>query len=56
MNTDITFLPADKGNVTVVLNTVHYYQKTGAVLRDRDDLRLTKDPIEAVETKTSLLF
>jgi hypothetical protein len=56
MNTDITILPADKGNAIVVLNTVHCSQKIGVLLQDPYDRRLAKDPTETVECKTSLLL
>jgi hypothetical protein len=39
----------------VVLNTVEYNQKTGALLEDAVYRRLTKDPTEVVERKTILL-
>jgi hypothetical protein len=56
MNTDITILRADKGNATVILNTIHYNQKIGALLQDRADRRLAKDRTGTVELKTSLLL
>jgi hypothetical protein len=56
MNTDITILPADLGNSTVLLTTVHYNQKIGALLQDPAYRRLAKDPTETVERKTSLLI
>ena len=57
MNTDITNLPADKSNATVVPNfTVHYNQKSGALLQNPAYRRLAKDSTETVEPKTSLLF
>jgi hypothetical protein len=55
-NTDLTILPADKGNATVVLNTVEYNQKIGTLLEDLAYRRLAKDPTEAVDSKTILLL
>jgi hypothetical protein len=55
-NTDPTILPADKGNATVVLNTVEYNRKIGTLLEDLAYRRLAKDPTEAVESKTILLL
>jgi hypothetical protein len=56
MNKDIITLPADKSNTTVILNTVHYNQKIGALLQDPADRRVAKDRTGTVERKTSLLF
>jgi len=57
MNTDITILPADKGNATVVLsNTFHYNQKLGALLQDPAYRRLVKDSTETIEPKILLVF
>jgi len=44
-NTDLTILPADKGNATVILNTVDYKQKTISLLED-PYRRLNRDPTE----------
>jgi hypothetical protein len=55
-NTDLTILLANKGNATVVLNTVDYNRKIGALLQDPAYRRLAKGPIETVERKTSLLL
>lgn len=55
-NTDLTILPADKGNVTVVLNTADYNCKIEALLQDPAYRSLAKDPTETVEHKTSLLL
>lgn len=43
-DTDLTILLADKGNVTVVLNTVDYNCKIGALLPDLAYRRLAKGP------------
>jgi hypothetical protein len=40
----------------VVLNTVEYNQKIGALLEDVAYRRLAKDPTEVVECKTMLLL
>jgi hypothetical protein len=56
MNTDITILSSDKEKATVEFNTVHSSQKFGALLQDPADRRLTKDPTETVERKTTLLL
>jgi hypothetical protein len=45
-NTDLTVLPAEKGNATVILNTVDYNQKMASFL---------DDPTETVEKKTALI-
>ena len=54
-NTDLTILLANIGNATVVLNTVDYNRKIGALLQDPAYRRLAKGPTETVERKTSLL-
>jgi hypothetical protein len=46
-NTDLTVLPAEKGNATGVLNTVNYNQKMASFL---------DDPTETVEKKTTALI
>ena len=55
-NTDLTIPPADKGNVTVVLNNVDYNHKIGALLQDPAYRRLAKGPTETVKHRTSLLL
>jgi hypothetical protein len=55
-NTDLTILPADKGNATVVLNTVEYNRKIGALLEDPAYRVLARDSTEAVVHKTILLL
>jgi hypothetical protein len=55
-NTDLTILPANKENVTVVLNTADYNRKIGALLQDPSYRSLAKGPTERVEHKTSLLL
>jgi hypothetical protein len=55
-NTELTILKADKGNATVVLNTTDYKQKIYALLEDPAYRRLTKDPTNSTERKTSLLL
>jgi len=46
----------DKGNATVVLNTVDYKQKITSLLEDPSYRRLAKDPTDSTEQKTSLLL
>jgi len=41
-NTDLTILLADKGNATVVLNTVDYSHKIGALLQSPAYRKLAK--------------
>jgi hypothetical protein len=53
---DLTILLADKVSATVVLNTVDYNHKIGALLQDQMYRRLAKDPTEAVKHTPSLLF
>jgi hypothetical protein len=48
-NTDLTILPADKGNATVILNTVDYKQKIISLLEDPSYRRLTRDPTDSTE-------
>jgi hypothetical protein len=55
-NTDLTVLPADKGNSTVVVNTVEYNPNIGALLEDPAYRGLARDPTEAVERKNILLL
>jgi hypothetical protein len=55
-NADLTVLPADKGNASVVLNTSDYNHKMAALLGATTHRRLSKDPTEAVERKTTLLL
>jgi len=54
-NNDLTILLADKCNATVVLNTVDYDDKIGALLQDPAYRRLVKTP-QTFERKTSLLL
>jgi hypothetical protein len=51
-NGDLRALPTDK----VILNTGDYKQKVAALLGSPTYRRLPKDPIEAVERKTTLLL
>jgi hypothetical protein len=48
-NTELTILPADKGNATVVLNTVDYKQKITSLLQDPSYRRLARDPTDSTE-------
>jgi hypothetical protein len=53
-NPNLTILPADKGNATVILNTVDYKQKITSLLEDPSYRRLTRDLTESTEWKTTL--
>jgi hypothetical protein len=55
-NTNLTILPADKGNATVVHNTIDYKHKISSLLEETTYRMLTKDPTEAIERKTKLLL
>jgi len=55
-NSEITILPADKGNATVILNTTDYKQKINTLLEDSSYSRLTKDPTESTERKATKLL
>jgi hypothetical protein len=48
-NTDLTILPADKGNATVILNIADYKQKIISLLEDPSYRRLARDPTESTE-------
>jgi hypothetical protein len=45
-NTDLTILPADKSNATIILNTVDYKQKITSLLEDPSQRGLARDPTE----------
>jgi hypothetical protein len=55
-NTDLTILPAEKGNATVILNTADYKQKIFPILEAPAYRRLTSDPTDSTERKTALLL
>ena len=55
-NTNLTILPADKGNATVILNTTDYKQKITSLLEDPSYRRLARDPTDSMERKTTLLL
>jgi hypothetical protein len=55
-NVNLTILPADKRNVTVVLNTTDYKHKISSLLEEPAYRKLTKDHTEAIELKTTLLL
>jgi len=55
-NTDLTILPADKGNATVILNAVDYKQKITSLLEDPSYRSLASDPTGSTELKTTLLL
>jgi len=54
--TDLTILPADKDNATVILNTADYKQKITSLLEDPSYRRVARDPTDSTEWKTTLLF
>ena len=56
LNTNLTILPADKGNAMVILNTTDYKQKIASLLEDPAYRRLTKDPTDSIERKTTQLL
>jgi uncharacterized phosphosugar-binding protein len=47
--TDLTILPADKSNATVILNTADYKQKITSLLEGPAYRRLTRDPTDSTE-------
>jgi len=53
---NLIILPADKGNATVVLNTSEYKQKIFSLLQDPAYRKLTKDPTDSIERKTTALL
>ena len=55
-NENLTILPADKGNATVILNTSDYKQKISSLLQDPTYRKLTKDPTESIERKTTTKY
>jgi hypothetical protein len=55
-STHLTILPADKGNATVILNTSDYKQKIASLLDDSAYMKLTKDPTDSIECKTTQLL
>ena len=55
-NMNLTILPADKGNATVILNTVDYKQKIASLLEDPSYKSLARDPTELTERTTALLL
>jgi hypothetical protein len=55
-NTELTILPADKGNATVILNTTDYKLKIASLLGDSAYKKLDKDPTDSIERKTIKLL
>ena len=53
---NLNILPADKGNATVILNTSDYKQKISSLLQDPAYKKLTKDPTDSIERKTTALL
>ncbi|XP_060534544.1 uncharacterized protein LOC132706961 [Cylas formicarius] len=58
LNKDISVivLPADKGNATVVLNTVDYEKKIGDLLDPKTYKKLQQDPTNRILKKTNTLI
>ena len=48
---DVVFLPADKGNITVVMDSVQYEEKIKNLLDDPVYLKVKRDPTAATERK-----
>ncbi|XP_071447161.1 uncharacterized protein [Hetaerina americana] len=55
-NPDITVLKADKGNATVLLNTMDYHRKVQQLLQDPAYRTITRDPTDALVRKTTTLI
>jgi hypothetical protein len=55
-NADLTILRADKGNAMVVFNTADYTEKVLTLLDELAYNKLTKDPTQSTEQKTTLLI
>jgi hypothetical protein len=53
---DLVILPADKGNATVVMNTVDYSKKMKELLNEPAYKILHKDPTSKIERKTATLI
>ena len=51
-DTDIIVLPADKGNMTVVINTSDYKKKMKGLLSDKTYRKLDKDPTNTITQNT----
>ena len=56
VNKNIIILPADKGNVTVVLNTVDYESKIRNLLDNPNYKKLTSNPTNKIDTLTKKLI
>jgi hypothetical protein len=55
-NTDLTILPADKGNATAFLNTVDHKHKINSLPENPSYRKLARDPTDSTESKTTLLL
>jgi len=53
-NTNLGILPADKGNATVILNTVDYKQKITSLLENPYHKWLTRYPTEWTESENHI--
>jgi hypothetical protein len=54
-NAELTVLPEDKGNATVILNSVDYTEIVLALLDDAAHKKLAKQPIQSTEWKTTFI-
>ena len=52
---DIVILPADKGNVTVVLDKIQYEEKMRTLLGNPVYRKINKNPTGYIERKTSIV-
>jgi len=55
-NENLTILPAEKGNATVVLNTSDFKQKISSLLQDPEYRKITNDPADSIARKTTALL
>jgi hypothetical protein len=55
-NMDLSILPADEGNTTVILNTVDYKPKITSLLEDPSYRKLARDLLNRQNKKTTLLL
>jgi len=56
-NQNIIFTKADKGNVTVALNRIHYYDSMNKLLADKTTYEIIhKNPVKNIESKLSNLL
>ena len=53
---EVTILPADKGNATVLMSTEDYRRKITDILQDQAYRKLPRDPTDAITRKTLTLI